>query len=166
MSVAAVVMLLGILSWTFNRDGLLDPEEAVGHHVMNPPPDVRALGSADPILDFLTQHLKHEVRVPQFEHARSQVRLVGVRLDRLSNREAAFLMYDQRGARISLFAIPCGRRVTNMQDFRARSVDGRQVFVGQHRGYSMVAWGQEGVLYSMVSNVDEEELVRLVSMAR
>ena len=166
MPAAAAVLMIGLLSWTFDGNGILDPEEAVRRHVKSPPPEVRALGSTAPIREFLRENLDHRIVVPQFTRAPGQVRLVGARLDNLSNRDAAFLMYDQRGARISLFAIPCGRSVPNMSNFRARAVDGRRVMVGRHRGYSMVTWGQGGVLYSMVSDVDSEELVRLVSMVR
>ncbi len=161
---AAVMLLIGLLSWTFDSNGVLDPEEAVRRHVKSPPPEVRALGSLTPIREFLSENLDRRIRVPQFDRSPAQVRLVGARLDSLSNRDAAFLMYDQRGARISLFAIPCGRSLPNMANFRARSVGGRRVLVGHHRGYSMVTWGDGGVLYSMVSDVDPQELVRLVSM--
>ena len=163
---SAIVLIIGLLSWTLDGPDVLDPEEVVGRHVMSPPPDVRALGSTAPIVEFIEQRLDRRVKVPKFRRSNSRVRLLGVRLDKLSNRDAAFLMYDQRGARISLFAIPCGRGLTDMQKFRARSVGGRRVLVGKHRGYSLVTWDQEGVLYSMVSDVDQEELVRLVSMVR
>ena len=163
---AAAVVVIGLLSWTFDGNGVLDPEEAVRRHVKSPPPEVRALGSMTPIREFLSENLDRRIQVPQFAESRGQVRLVGARLDSLSDRDAAFLMYDQRGARISLFAIPCGRRLLNMANFRARSVAGRRVLVGRHRGYSMVTWDQSGVLYSMVSDVDQEELVRLVSMVK
>ena len=163
---AAVVLLVGLHAWTFDGNGVLDPEEAVRHHVKSPPPEVRALGSTAPIVEFLRENLDHRIRVPQFHPVRGQVRLVGARLDNLSRRDAAFIMYDQRGARISLFAIPCGRSVPAMSNFRARQVGDRRLMVGKHHDYSMVIWGEEGVLYSMVSAVDSEELVRLVSMVK
>ena len=165
MPALAAVAMIGVLSWTCDGNAVLDPEEAVKRHVRNPPPEVRALGSTAPIRDFLRQNLDHRIRVPQFRRARGQVRLVGARLDNLSNRDAAFIMYDQRGARISLFAIPCGRE-PRMSNFDARTVGTRRVLVGRHRGYSLVTWGQEGVVYSMVSDVDSEELVRLVAMVK
>lgn len=162
----AAVVVIGVLSWTIETNRVLDPEEAVLRHVKSLPPEVRALGSAAPILDFLRDNLEGPIRVPQFDPNYGRVRLVGARLDNLSDRDAAYIMYDQRGARISLFAIPYGREVANLADFTARSVDGRIVHVGRHRGYSVVAWGQDGVLYSLVSEVDTEELVRLVRMVK
>ena len=162
----AAVLLIGVLSWTFDGNGILDPEEAVRRHMKSPPPEIRALGSTAPIVEFLRTNLDQRVQVPQFGVGRGRARLVGARLDSLSNREAAYIMYDQRGARISLFAIPCGRSVPNMANFQPRSVKGRRVMVGNHRGYSMVTWDHGGVLYSMVSDVDTEELVQLVSLVK
>ncbi|MEL7372122.1 MAG: hypothetical protein AAFN74_24565 [Myxococcota bacterium] len=166
MPAAAACVMIGVLSWTFDGNGLFDPEEAVDRHAKRPPPEVRALGSIAPIREFLTENLDGRIIVPQFRRARGQVRLVGARLDKLSNRDAALIMYDQRGARISLFAIPCGLHPPPMSNFDTRSIDGREVMVGRHRGYSMVTWGQGGVLYSMVSDVDSDQLVRLVSMVK
>ena len=166
MSATAAVVVIGLLSWTFDRNAVLDPEEAVSRHVKSLPPEVRALGSAERVSNFLHENLDRRIIVPHFPRASGQVRLVGARLDNLSNRDAAYIMYDQRGARISLFAVPCATEPAGAPDFDERSVDGRRVLVGRHRGYSMVTWGIEGVVYSMVSDVDREELVRLVSMVK
>ena len=164
--VAVAIVMVGVLSWTFDRTGVLNPEEAVKHHVKSLPPEVRAMGSSAPVRAFLSENLDGRIRVPQFKRARGLVRLVGARLDNLANRDAAFIMYDQRGARISLFAVPYASGLPRSSEFSTRTVGDRRVTVGHHRGYSMVIWEQEGVLYSLVSDVDSEELVRLVSMVR
>jgi anti-sigma factor RsiW len=98
------------------------------------------------------------------ERGGASVQLVGGRLSNIKNRDAAYIMYDDRGARISLFAYPTdGNRVSVPSDFQERQIGNRSMMGGKHRGYNVVAWESGDVLYSLVSEVDPTELVQLAS---
>ena len=81
----------------------------------------------------------------------------------MDDRDAAHVMYDHRGARISVFASPRKRALAKPASFHRKVVDGRPFYVGRHRGYTVVATQRDDVLYRFVSDVDGPQLVRLAS---
>jgi anti-sigma factor RsiW len=153
-----------VLSWSMSTGPTLDPEEPVAHHSRNLPPEVRA-HDGEKLQQLFKRNLRYPVQVPQLEQRSNgaQVQLVGGRLSNIKNRDAAYIMYDDRGARISLFAYPIEGRVSVPRDFQERRVGKRSMMVGKHRGYNVVAWESGDVLYSLVSDVDPAELVQLAS---
>jgi anti-sigma factor RsiW len=112
---------------------------------------------------FLSAHLEYPVELPRFDEERSNVRLVGARLASIANRDAAYVMYDQRGARISLFAYPKPRRFAPPPGFGEREAHGRTLQVGTHRGYNVVTWLSGNTVYALVSEVDHDRLVELAA---
>ena len=153
--------LVGVLSFTPAQDAGLDPEEAVIRHSRNMPPEVRARGSHGEVQRFFQRNLRYEVEIPRLPLRSPHLRLVGGRLSSLAKQEAAHLMYDHRGARISVFARPLGERLSPPAHFNVRQVDGRPVLVGRHRGYNVVSLQRKNVLYSLVSDVDNVQLIEL-----
>jgi anti-sigma factor RsiW len=156
-----------ILSWSVSNAPELDPEEPVAHHSRNLPPEVRAR-DGEKLQQLFKRNLRYPVRVPRLaqpsDNGAATVQLVGGRLSNIQNRDAAYIMYDDRGARISLFAYPNeGGRVSVPKDFQERRIGNRNVMVGKHRGYNVVAWESGDVLYSLVSEVDPTELMQLAS---
>lgn len=155
-----------ILSWSMSSTPALDPEEPVAHHSRNLPPEVRAR-DGEKLQQLFKRNLRYPVRVPRWAQANdpsaANVQLVGGRLSNIKNRDAAYIMYDDRGARISLFAYPIDGRVSVPRNFQERRIGNRNVMVGKHRGYNVVAWEAGDVLYSLVSEVDPTELVQLAS---
>jgi anti-sigma factor RsiW len=154
-----------VLSWSMTSGSTLDLEEPVAHHSRNLPPEVRAR-DGEKLQQLFKRNLRYPVRVPRLQkndRGAATVQLVGGRLSNIKNHEAAYIMYDDRGARISLFAYPIDGRVNLPRDFQERRVGGRSMMVGKHRGYNVVAWESGDVLYSLVSDVDPTELVQLAS---
>jgi anti-sigma factor RsiW len=155
-----------VLSWSMSSRPTLDPEEPVAHHSRNLPPEVRAQ-DGEKLQQLFKRNLRYPVRVPriarQSDRGGASVQLVGGRLSNIKNHDAAYIMYDDRGARISLFAYPMEGRVSVPRDFQERRVGNRSMMVGKHRGYNVVAWESGDVLYSLVSEVDPAELVELAS---
>lgn len=153
--------LVGVLSFTPPQDGGLDPEEAVIRHSRNMPPEVRARGSEGELQRFFQRNLRYEVEIPRLPLRTPHLRLVGGRLSSLAKQEAAHLMYDHRGARISVFARPLADRWSPPEHFNVRQVDGRRLSVGRHRGYNVVELHRKNVVYSLVSDVDDVQLIEL-----
>lgn len=171
--IAAVAAVgLGLFAYGATRDGDEDPllEDAVSRHASNLPPEVRASPLDSNEVDlFLRRNLRFPVTLPELRdpaHAGS-VRLIGARLANLRDRDAAYVMYDHHGAKLSLFAAPELNRARAPEGFREHLVGGRTVFVGQRRGYNVVSWRdrERNMVYSLVSDVDQNELIRLASHA-
>lgn len=166
IAAGGVFFLLGV-SWNATR-GADVLRESVRRHSSNLPPDVRALGSDEEVDRFLEQRLSYAVSVPRLAGSGEDVRLVGARLANIHDRDVPLFQYEHRGAKVSLVAYPeSGRgRAALPDDFERRHVGDRDFYVGAERGYNVVAWRERGTLYSLVSDVDGSELVRLASGAR
>jgi anti-sigma factor RsiW len=155
---------IAVMTWSFSfQKPTLDPEEPVAHHSRNLPPEVRAR-DGERLEQLFQRNLRYPVRVPRVAPPSSPtVQLVGGRLSNIQNRDAAYIMYDDRGARISLFSYPVDGAISMPNDFAERRVGGRTMMVGKHRGYNVVAWESRDVLYSLVSEVDPSELLDLAA---
>jgi anti-sigma factor RsiW len=135
-------------------------EEAVTRHSRHLPPEAR--GESDEVQRFLRTNLRYPVAVPRFDRAGRPVRLVGARLSSIDDRDAAYMMYDHRGARLSVFAYP-RPSTAEPRGLERREVGGRVVYVGRRNGYNVVNWHERDLEYSLVSDADPGELVQLVS---
>ncbi|MBI4817001.1 MAG: zf-HC2 domain-containing protein [Deltaproteobacteria bacterium] len=165
----AALILAGLSAGTSSEaTSLID--ESVARHTSNHPPEIRANKLAESqareakVRRFLSENLRYTVSVPNLERDNS-VKLIGARLSNLKDRDAAIVMYDRRGARVSLIAVPA-TDFGSPEGFERRQVGPREMLVGQRRGYNVVSWREGRLVYSLVSDVDSGELVRLASMAR
>lgn len=164
ISVTLGLSMIAVLSWSGAAGPPLVPEDAVVRHSGNLPPEVRAdIDDTRRVQRFLKQNLRYPVEVPRFDGRNPSVRLVGARLSNLDDREAAYVMYDRRGAKLSLFAYPKPTRFSRPSDFEEVRAGARTVLVGQRRGYNVVAWEAGDVVYSLVSDIDPRDLVELAS---
>lgn len=157
----ATAALLGVAvvalgSW-YSTAEPMDVDDLVGRHTRNRPPEFKARGSLADVHRFLQPNLGYAVHVPPTSE-RNLV-LVGARLASIRNHDAAHVMYDHRGARVSLFAYPEPHRVRLPETFRVRHLCDREVFIGDHRGYTVVSFADAGVMYALVSSLDPEQLV-------
>lgn len=155
MASAAVVALV------FAGSGpALDPELLVGPHVRNRPPEVDPRGDPEVVRRFFNDHLGIQVSVPAAPDRR--VHLVGARLESIANRDAAYMMLDHRGARISVFAYPNEGLLSVTEVRTVRTPKGVEVQVGEHRGYNFVVLERLGIRYAFVSELEVEELTQIV----
>ncbi len=100
------------------------------------------------------------VRVPPLEAAE----ILGSRLCFLRGKKAALVFYRQHGRPVSLFQI--NRRDVSLAALQRWEVDGADVWRGSFKGYSIAAFEQRGILYVLISDLRESELLRLASAAR
>ena len=163
VSVTLGVSMIAVLSWSGTQGKPLVSEDTVKRHTGNLPPEVRAdFEDARGVQRFLASNLRYPVSVPRFERNPS-VRLVGARLDNLDDREAAYVMYDRRGSKLSLFAYPKPERFTRPADFHEEHAGTKTVLVGKRRGYNVVAWEEGDLVYSLVSDIDPKEMLDLAA---
>ncbi len=164
-AVAAGVFVLIGLSYGGSEQPTIF-EESVERHSSNLPPEVRSLAGGEEVRRFLERNLRHPVAVPEPARPDLPVRLVGARLSSIKDHDVAYVMYDHRGAKMSLFAVPTQETPRDPPGFQRRIVGDRVMWVGTKRGYNVVAWKDRGTFYSLVSDVDPSELVEVAGAMR
>ena len=100
------------------------------------------------------------IQVPALESAQ----LLGGRLCFLRGRQAALIFYREAGRAVSLFQF--SKEGVSLRALDRATIDGVPVWRGSFKGYNLAAFTQRGMVYVMVSDLRESELLRLVSEAR
>jgi anti-sigma factor RsiW len=156
---AAVWFLAGGMSHPlFTRhSGLVD--DTVAMHMRGLPLDYAATDVGS-VQQWLQGHLDFAARVPRFRQGPA---LQGVRLSQLHSRPAAVLSYSgpqADGRRVSLFILddpddadPPGT---------VRRIADRQVWLSRSRGYNVVSWRNDEIVYQLISDLDERDVLQLV----
>ncbi|MFN7134303.1 MAG: anti-sigma factor, partial [Myxococcales bacterium] len=93
--------------------------------------------------------------------ALSNVSLLGARLSNITDRQAAYVAWGAPGGRgrVSLF-------VFDAPELEVRSdhrVKDREVLIANQQGYNVAMWKDNEIAYSLVSDLSEEDILRLVS---
>ncbi|HYZ88006.1 MAG TPA: zf-HC2 domain-containing protein [Myxococcales bacterium] len=156
---AAVWFLAGGMShplWP-RHSGMVDDSVAI--HMRSLPLDYAA-NDVTSVQQWLQSRLDFAARVPRFRQGPA---LQGVRLSHLRSRPAAVLSYSvpqPDGHRVSLFIVddpddgdPPGT---------VRRVADRQVWLSQSRGYNVVSWRTNEIVYQLISDLDERDVLQLV----
>jgi len=108
---------------------------------------------------LLSARMGHAMHVPKFRS--SHVSLRGARLVRMNNRPAAYLVYGTPRSKISVIAIPDPQRRLDISDERLPRPDGRPLHIHRESGFNVVVWRQGGTVYTMVSDLVPQEMLRL-----
>jgi len=119
------------------------------HRRTNLPLDVKA-SSPEAVKGFFSDKVPFAVHLPAFK--RKRVQLVGGRLANLREHEAAYLVYRVDGRRVSVFIF----------DKSALPRD-RHVHWQRLRGYNVAMFSSRGTGYAVASDLDPEQMVRLIS---
>ncbi len=138
-------------------------EETVRKHARDLPLELSAAAvTADAIPAMLASKLDFYPRPPRFRAP--GLSLVGARLSTISDRPAAYMRYQTPHGHMGLFIIDDpGGEVGRMG--RAVKVGPATVRLMNSRGYNVAVWRQREIVYSLVSDLDESDLVRLVETA-
>ncbi len=168
----------GVAAW-FALGGLTHPilrpgapglvDDGVALHARTLPLDYAAT-DAGLVQHWLEGKLAFGVHLPRFgPGAMAQPALQGVRLSTLHARPAAMVAYtvpESAGRRVSLLIVddPSGDQADTLPGAH-RAVGGRDVFVSQARGYNVAAWRSGEIVYSLISDLDEGDVLRLVAQA-
>lgn len=108
---------------------------------------------------LLSARLGYALRVPTFRSA--HVSLRGARLVRMNNRPAAYLVYGTQRSKISVIAVPDPHRRYDLGDERLPRPEGRPLHIHRESGLNVVVWRQGSTVYSMVSDLGPQEMLRL-----
>jgi anti-sigma factor RsiW len=165
LPVAALAASIAAVALVLLPRGGQDPlvEEAVRRHVRDLPLEVTAASvGPESVPAWFAGKLDFNPRPPRF-HA-NEVRLVGARLSHISDRPAAYMRYQLPRGHVGLF-------IVDDPDHRFGE-SGRVVRIGPEivrlvnaRGYNLAVWRHDQIVYSLVGDLDEEQLAHLVESA-
>jgi anti-sigma factor RsiW len=139
-------------------------QDAVRRHHLDLPLDVTtAAVGADAVSGFLAGRLDFKPTPPRFQ--RQDVRMEGARITQVSDLPAAYLRYELPRGRVGLFIVddPHRRFETPGRDVQ---VGPATVRVVSARGYNVATWRQDEIVYSLVSDLGEDDLFQLVRAAQ
>jgi anti-sigma factor RsiW len=157
---AAVWFLAGGMSHPLfprHHSGLV--EDGIALHRRGLPLDYTA-SDVGSVQQWLQARLDFAPRVPRFRQGPA---LQGVRLSHLHSRPAAALSYSVPQAE--------GHRVTLLisddpddgdPPGSVRRLPGREVWLSRSRGYNVVSWRTDEIVYSLISDLDESDVLQLV----
>jgi anti-sigma factor RsiW len=130
---------------------------AVAHHQRDLPLEVRA-----PELPAIQSWFRGKVdfspsRIPSLR----KVNLVGARLSNITDRQAAYVTYGTPNGqrRVSLFVFDA----PDLTLPGARRVNDRDVVIANQKGYNVAIWKDREIAYSLVSDLDEQDILELVA---
>jgi anti-sigma factor RsiW len=139
-------------------------EEAVRKHNRDLPLEVTAASiGAESIPGWFAGKLDFRPAPPRFEG--SGVKVVGARLSHLREWPAAYIRYELPRGQAGLFIVddPDGRFAAAGREIK---VGARTIRFAAARGYNVAVWRQDEIVYSLVSDLDEGDLVQLVRTAQ
>jgi len=125
-----------------------------------------ATGQLDQLMPLFEHHLGFAVRPPAFNPG--GVLLEGGRLSHLGAHDAAYLQYGapHTGGRLSLFIVEYPGATLQLDGARRTVVGNREVFLAYAHGHSVMVWRNHDVVYSLVSDLGEDETLSLLAQTR
>jgi anti-sigma factor RsiW len=138
-------------------------DDGIALHARALPFDYSA-SDAGSVQKWLQGRVDFGVRLPRFPRKNGPA-LQGVRLFTQHSRAAAVLSYTVPAAqdrRISLLVMDGPLpRLPGIQ----RRVDGREIWVAQSHGYNVASWRSGEIVYSLISDLEEREVLELLRTA-
>lgn len=119
-----------------------------------PEPVEFASSDAGAVAGWFQGRAPYRVAVP--DYSRSGIRLLGGRVTDLSDRRAAFIVYEKNRRTISLFTFP--RYGEGFARATAVKRDGRTFYTQEARGYQVLLWEEREMAYALVADLGWDEL--------
>ena len=171
-AIATAAAVAGAAVW-FAAGGLMRPvfgpsnfsraliDDGVALHARTLPLDFVASDNAS-VQQWLQGKLDFGVSLPRFQKAAA---LQGVRLSTVRARAAAAVAYQlpQKSSRVTLLIVddPEPQMAGTL-----RLVADREVFLSHSRGYNIASWRKDEIVYSLISDLDERDVLELVRAAQ
>jgi anti-sigma factor RsiW len=121
-------------------------------------PEAAQILSSEPrnIEDWFRGKVDFVVKVPELRGTK----LIGGRLCRIKNNRVALLFYEKDGKPISLFVMD--NSVADLSSIAKVEIHGKKLHYQSEKGCNLMFWREKGVVYALVSDIQREELMRLV----
>ena len=134
--------------------------DLVAKHAKTVPLEVS--GGPDQVRKWYADKVDFPVRVPQLcRHPTCSLR--GARLSSVADKPAAYLIYDVNGDKVSVFVFDASDMPIETR--KKTVIDNREVYFDQEHGYNVALFRDRGVGYAIASDMDQEQMVKLVSSA-
>ena len=158
---AAAWFLAGGLHHPFWQRSSTLVEDGIALHARALPLDFAAsdLGSAQ---QWLSGKLDFGVHLPKLQRGAT---LQGVRLSNVHSRQAAVVTYQLPqgdGRRVSLLIVDDPEPQFAGD---AHKVADREVWLSRARGFNVASWRNDEIVYSLISDLDEQDVLQLVQSA-
>ena len=120
---------------------------------------IEVTGGDEQVRHWFADKVDFAVRPPRLPHGE----LVGGRLANVGARQAAYLVYDVNGEKVSVIVFDPAE--LSIQSARCRHVVDRSVCLDGNRGYHVALYRDNDVGYAVTSSMDEDRMIQLVSTA-
>lgn len=159
---ACAAGVLVVLATHAGGDGLV--VEAVKKHHRGLPLEVTTASiGAEAIPGWFAGKLDFKPTPPRFQEIGAKV--VGARLSHLREYPAAYIKYELARGQAGLFIVDDPERRFEATGREVR-VGPRTLRVMNSRGYNVAVWRQDEIVYSLVSDLGEDDLFELVRSAQ
>lgn len=162
---AVAACAAGVLLVIVTQDGsnpLVD--EAIRGHTRDLPLEVTAAAvGPESVASWFAGKLDFNPSPPRFPGA--GVRLVGARLSHIQDHPAAYVRYELPRGHLGLFILDDPGRHFH-EAGRIVHAGPATVRLINARGFNVAMWRRNEIVYSLVSDLDEEDLARLVESAQ
>ncbi len=111
------------------------------------------------VVEWFNRRMDRPLEVPCITD--QSTKLLGGRLCRLFDRKSATLVYKRNGANIFLFAFH-GKGVSLSAKPKVR-IRNQDVYVQHSAGQPVVVWQRGGIVYSMVGDLNRDDLLQVAS---
>jgi anti-sigma factor RsiW len=157
---AAWFLAGGMQHSVFSSSGSRLAETAAAMHAQALPFDFSGSDEAS-TQRWLSSKLDFGVQIPRFAQG---THVQGVRLGQFRAHQAAMVSYaiTSDGRRVSLLVVDDPEP---QLDGTARQIANRQVFITRAHGYNIVQWRNDEVVYQLVSDLSERDVLALVQSA-
>jgi anti-sigma factor RsiW len=146
--------------------GRPDPlvEESVRKHTRDLPLEVTAAAMGpESVAGWFAGKLDFNAAPPHFRG--TDVRMVGARLSNIQDRPAAYVRYELPRGHLGLFILDDPERRFG-EAGRIMQAGPSTVRLINARGFNVAVWRRNEIVYSLVSDLDEDDLARLVQRAQ
>ncbi|HUK66732.1 MAG TPA: zf-HC2 domain-containing protein [Anaeromyxobacteraceae bacterium] len=144
------------------RDPLV--EESVLKHTRDLPLEISAASlGPDSVARWFDGKLDFNPAPPRFRGP--DIRVVGARLSHIQDRPAAYVRYELPTGHLGLFILDDPDRRFG-EAGRVVHVGPSSVHLINARGFNVAVWRRNEIVYSLVSDLDEDDLTRLVMTAQ
>jgi anti-sigma factor RsiW len=132
--------------------------DLIAKHQRNLPFEVS--GGSDQVKRWYVDKLGFPVRPPSLCKTCA---LRGGRLAEVANQQAAYLVYDVGGNKVSVFIFDPSSMTLELP--QRATVDNRDVFLDQEHGYNVAIFRNRGVGYAIAGDLNRDQMLKFVSSA-
>ena len=134
--------------------------DLVAKHAHSTPLEVS--GGPDQVRKWYADKVDFPVHPPALCH-QAACSLRGARLSSVGDKPAAYLVYDVNGDKVSVFIFDAND--LPIETRRKTVIGNREVYFDQEHGYNVALFRDRGVGYAIASDLDQDQMVKLVSSA-